>query len=478
MPFIRFILFLFLFRAAIPASAGEAVIFGSDPGYRGKTVHLFIPGNPFLPLPRHSDTVVCDENGRFRFTLRLERGTFVYLETGVYEGSLYAEPGHRYHIGLPPYREKRYTDLVSPFFAPVRFHLEVLSKTGLDGSGHAGGPEGINHSLFRFDTLFSRVNEEVITLRRLGLDSRLDSVIRAMEASFAEDTSLVFRDYRKYKYGILKMNEGRSGLEEIGREYLGPEIRDEHPVFMQLFNLMYREFLFYFSRTEEGAGIRDVINRTHQLDTLRRKIRLHASVTSDTLADLVLLRELYTAFHQGAYHKEAILILLDSMAGDPVIPRYGAYAAQIRQKLSNLMVGSAPPAFVLTDTGGNPYSLADSEGKYVLLVFCTPEHYGCMMEYPFMQSYLARHAEYLDVVSVMVAEQREEVAQFMERNGYTWKALYYKDHPGILRDYEIRAFPVAYLIGPNGRLVLSPAPLPSEGFEQQLFRIMRSRGEV
>jgi hypothetical protein len=82
------------------------------------------------------------------------------------------------------------------------------------------------------------------------------------------------------------------------------------------------------------------------------------------------------------------------------------------------------------------------------------------------------------VVTVMVANERAQVGDFMHQNSYGWKALYYKDQPLILSDYLIKAFPTAYLIGPEGTLILSPAPLPSDGFEQQLFRIMRSRGEI
>ena len=478
MRFVGIFSLLFLGWGWAPLCGQSTSIQGKEPGYAGVEIHLLIPGNPFLPEPRFSDTVICDEDGSFRIFLELEKGSFVYLQTGIYEGSLYVEPGYRYVIALPPYKEKTYADLVSPFFTPVRFPLEVVERKAPDGSVPMRGREGINHKLYKFDTLFAGVNEEVVRKRRQNLESNLDSVILAIETSYSDDTSSFFHDYRKYKYGIMKMNEGKTGLEKIGRKYLGPEIRENHPGFIQLFNAMYRDFLFYFSRTPDGSGIRNEINRSHNLDSLRRMIRSHSSVWNDTLADLILLRELSTVFYEGEYHKQAILILLDSMTRDPVMPEYGRWAGQIRQKLSDLMIGSPPPPFTLTDMKGRSYSLSDSEGKYIYLIFCTPEHYGCMMEYPFLQSYHARHSDYLEVVSVMVAEERENVEQFMERNGYLWKALFYKDRPDILRDYQVRAFPTSYLIGPDGNLVLSPAPLPSEKFEQQLFRIMRSRGEI
>jgi hypothetical protein len=91
---------------------------------------------------------------------------------------------------------------------------------------------------------------------------------------------------------------------------------------------------------------------------------------------------------------------------------------------------------------------------------------------------MEKHAAYLNVVTVMVSEDRSKLEDFMSRNGYSWKVLHYEGQPGVLDDYMVRAYPTGYLIDRNGKLLLSPAILPSEGFEQQLFRIMRSRGEI
>ena len=142
------------------------------------------------------------------------------------------------------------------------------------------------------------------------------------------------------------------------------------------------------------------------------------------------------------------------------------------------MVGHAPPRFILRDTDGNEYTPSCSGGKYVYLFFCTPDHYGCMTEYPYLNSYHTRHSEYLEIVTVIVAREESLVAEFMKRNGYSWRAAYYGDQDGLLGDYQVKAFPAAYLLDRNGNLLLSPAPLPSDGFEQYLFRIMRSRGEI
>ncbi len=445
----------------------SATIRGSDPDYSGALIHVSIPGNPFITVPEYSKTITCGGDGTFEISVNVDTGRMVQLETGIYQAALYVEPGGIYEVVLPAYRKKKYSDRISPFYQPLKVSLRVVND-----------PADVNLEIYRFNSLFAGVNEKVILYRRLGKESDVDSMIRQLESAFEDDTSLFFNEYRRYKYGVLKLNQGKTGLEAISRKYLGPVVRESHPGFMELFKEMFKDFLFYYSRTPQGNGLRNHINRFHHLDSVRNIIGRHPSVWNDTLVDMILLHELSSVFYRGDYHKESILILLDSMVMDPVNPDFALYARQIKEKLSSLVIGHPPPFFSLSDPDGNQFKPADFAGKYTYLMFCTPDHYGCMMEYPYLQSYHVKHSAYLEVVTVMVAEEKDLVGAFMQRNGYGWKALYYDNQPGILEDYLVKAFPTAYLIGPDGNLVFSPAPLPSDGFEQQLFRIMRSRGEI
>jgi len=388
------------------------------------------------------------------------------------------EPGYQYEVELPPYREAEYADLISPFYAPIVIPLRVLSKIDRSTGELVDGTLDVNDMIGRFDSMLVSNNESVLMNRRLGQPTNVDSIILQIESNFITDSLDYFSDYRRYRYGLLKLNEGKMGLESLSLNYLGPVVRELHPGFVELFRAMFKDFLFYYSRTSEGEGIRHCINRTHDLKRAREIIGRHPAVWNDTLTDMILLQELSELFYEGTYHKEAILIILDSMVNDPASPDFALYASQVKDKLSSLVIGHPPPAFKLADPDGKLFSLEDFNGKYIYLMFCTPDHYGCMMEYPFLKSYHEKHAEYLVVLTVMVTEKQSQLKEFMQRNEYHWKTLYYGSQTHVLDDYLVRAFPTAYLIGPDGNLVLSPAPLPSDGFEQQLFRIMRYRGEI
>jgi peroxiredoxin len=472
-PDLRFTLLL-LAVAWLPSFAQTVSIQGADPAYQGASIRIVIPGNPFINSPVYEQHIICDDTGAFQLTLdplngaRIPaEGGIVQLNTGIYEATLFARPGESYNVILPPFKERQYAERISPYAQILRIPLKLEEKQS-----------GINRDLFHFDSIFFPINEQLIFDRRVGRETNVDSIIHLLESEYLDDTTAFFVDYRKYKYGVLKLNQGQTALEEIGKYYLGPVVQESHPGFMELFSAMYKDFLFYYAGTSDGKGIRTHINRTHNLDSIRTIIGKHPSIWDETLVDMILLEELSSLFYRGDYHKEAILILLDSIASRPSNVKMGMYAHQLKEKLSSLVIGHPPPAFSLPGSDGNMYQLSDFKDKYVFLLFCTPDHYGCMMEYPYLTSYVEKHKAYLEVITIMVAEEEKHVTEFMTRNDYQWKALYYDDQTKILEDYQVKAFPMAYLIGPDGKLVLSPGILPTDGFEQQLFRIMRSRGEI
>ncbi len=475
----RTLIFILLIGSSECILGQSASMHAIAPDYADQSIHTSIAWNPFINVAEYSNTLVCDENGEIEQLVPLLSPRVVQFETGVYQLYLYMEPGFHYEVEFPQYIEKKWEEQISPFYQPLVMPLVVRSRSSLSTQESIEGSKDVNHSITQFDSLFIIANGEIISNRKSGQVLNTDSIIQLLETEFHGDSSQFFSDYRRFRYGALKLNEGRTGLAQLSQDYLGPTVMEWHPGFVELFRALFKDFIFYFTNSgEEGLKFRNLVNRNQDFHQARQLILDHPAVWSDTLAEMILLQEFSELFYRGEYHKEAILIMLDSMAHDPVNSEFGIYSAQLMKKLSSLVTGHTPPAISLEDLEGTSWSLSDFEGKYTFLFFGTTDHYGCMMEYPFLQSYIEKHSDYLNVITVMTSEDRNKLDDFMARNGYTWTVLHYEGQPGVLDDYMVRAYPLAYLIDRNGKLLLSPATLPSEGFEQQLFRIMRSRREI
>ncbi len=219
--------------------------------YAGQSILTSVAWNPFVTIPEYSNRVVCDEKGEFEHVVPLKSPRVVQFETGIYQLYLYMEPGFHYEVELPDYREKKWDDQISPFFQPLALPLVVLSRTSLNTRERINGSKDVNHTIATFDSLFITANREIINHRKLGQPVNTDSIIQHMEAVFKRDSSRFFSDYRRFRYGAFKLNEGKTGLARLSQDYLGPTLIEWHPGFVELFRALFKDFIFYFSGSTE-----------------------------------------------------------------------------------------------------------------------------------------------------------------------------------------------------------------------------------
>ncbi|MFZ5940262.1 MAG: TlpA family protein disulfide reductase [Bacteroidota bacterium] len=479
MKIIRIIFLFLLILPLAPAEAQDCRISGMADDYGKGSYPVYTVTNPVSLKTLEAGKLEIGDDGHFKAVLKTEVPCWFYSDIGIYRMMLFTEPGHDYEVVLPPFREKSDQQKLNPYFEPITVHLRVLKRSDKSNNTIIPGDEEINDRLYRFDTLFFSMSDRVLLRKRDGFPVSTPDSIRDFELQFNSDTSVYFRSYRNYRYGLLELSAGTSGLGAVRDLYLSePVPRYREPAYMELFDKMFNEFLVFYGRTPEGRDLVAAVNKYHNLGLLRECLRKHPAVKTDTIADLVILKDLYSQFFKETFYRESIIMLLDSLIDHPALPDYGRMAGEIKTKLTTLVPGNLPPDFSLTGMDGQKKSLEDFRGKYVYLFFCTPDNYSCMIEYPYLKTYFEKHSAYLEVVNIMICDNSDQMTAFMKNNGYRWPSLFYGDQPEVLIDYDVRIFPASYLIGPDGKLILAPAKLPSEGFEQSLFKIMRSRGDI
>lgn len=472
-------LILILLLAASISFGQNVMVHGNEAEYAGMKIAVDHVFNPITGHTHTLDTLTIDDQGNFNLDLSIDALTWIQMELGIYQSVFLLLPGRDYRISFPVRRDKTEAEIKSPFFESPIIHLQAEETSALKGGEQIPREVELNTQIFGFDTMLYRINTRQLVARQENRIFALDSIIGSIEDDYQKDTSVYFSKYRAYRYGLLQMNSGAKSLASIYENYLAVEYPELHnPAFLDLFSKMYEKFFYYFSRTDQGENVNRIINLEHNLEALRTELRKHNSIPNDTIADLVILKEVSETFYRDFFYKKALLILLDSLRVNPSLPIYAVYAEDIHAKITRLTIGTKAPEFSLPDQFGKNISMNDFQDKYIFIMFCTPENYSCMKEYPFLKAMHAKHHEYLEVVSIMVTESIKTMQEFISNNNYTWTTLFYGNSDDILDLYNIRAYPTCYLVGPDGLLIQSPATLPTEGFEQQLFRIMRSRGDL
>lgn len=112
----------------------------------------------------------------------------------------------------------------------------------------------------------------------------------------------------------------------------------------------------------------------------------------------------------------------------------------------------APDAAVEQVGGGDPVSLSDFSGKWVLVNFWASWCAPCKSESPDIEAYRKAHPG-LEVVGINVKDATTDAERFIRETGIDWVQLH--DGDGDRQDaYGIAALPETFLVDPDGDLAL------------------------
>jgi peroxiredoxin len=199
---------------------------------------------------------------------------------------------------------------------------------------------------------------------------------------------------------------------------------------------------------------------------------------NDTIREFVLLNELYQGFYEKDYPLQLTLDLIDTIGNRTFSTLTRNIATNLSTSITTLQPGYYPPQFTLKSIDGNEYTLESFKGKYCYLGFCSLSNLGCLKEFEYLKYQNSKHNKYLQIITIVPEKEKQEISAFVNINSVSWLILYSKNGESLCRDYKVKAFPLFFLIDKEGKLVLSPSPLPSENFEKVLFSVLRAKGDI
>ncbi len=450
--------------------AQPVVISGNAPAYAGEDLAFYTLTDHITDNEKELSRCRISPAGDFRLEIETAETRQVFAHLGVIKAVLWIEPHQEYHIVLPEKTEKSPEEILNPFFEPVEIHL------GLENFRD----DELNTLIMMFDDAYIPYYEKHVNdIYAKSQSGRIDEDIEQIEKSFTQYTDPFFKAYRLYSYGELKLLANQQKVRSLSREYFTRQpVLYFHPAYMKLFDQVYEKYFTFFARSEAGKKIYDDINRSNSYTALLRTLSTDSNTSNDTLRELIILKSVYDEFYGMEFSRNGLLTMLDSLVLTSKIPVHKEIGLNIRHKITRLQPGYDPPDFELYDADSNLFRLSDLKGKYVYINFCTSYSYTCMNEFQLLNGIHQRHHQRLTIVTISMDPHESTFNQFKKNYKHEWIFLYYGHQPDVIKEYDIRAFPTYFLIGPDGKLIYSPAPSPSENFEIKLFEAMRARGDL
>jgi len=451
-----------------PADAATAKITGRSEDHAGDSITFFSYTNMITFGEEKVASCVVGDSGLFECTLSLEEPRLIFSHLGVYNCFMYAEPGMVYDIRLPRKRPKSIADEANQFFEETSVHLSLKVTGTTGGVAVPGKDEELNFLIHAFnDYFYPYYYKFAVNAYSDRIDQKeLKDAVENLQSPFRDIRSPFFLDYMAYRIGLLNHYGNQVSSQRIMEDlFLEKPVMYQNPAYMELFNEIFNDFFNQFNEQHPRRNLPVILNRDRDYAGLNEILARDASLRNDSLRELILLKAFYEGFYDQQNIRSSMLQLLDSLQVNTGIEIHRKMVREIMLEITRLLPGYAPPDFALYDQDSTLVHLSDFQGAYIYLMFCNSFSYYCVKEYEYLKILQQRLQGQVRILTILVDDSFQSMQELLRNNPYPWTFVHFSNQPQVIDDYDIQTYPSYFLIGPEGKLILSPAPSPVENFE-------------
>lgn len=451
--------FLLLFSGWLQAQTVK--ISGKVSGFEpGSLVRVRVYADQFSRLKKTMAAVRTDSAGFFELSFPLKKTTFALLDVNLKQTSFYLQPGAVYHFQITQDSAARQ---FHSFYAPLQATFQASD-------------DSLNAFIERYDDLFSQfINRHFRDVYQFHNRQIFNQFKQQVKARFSQVENPYVKQYIHYSLASMEWGGRMRSLPEIVQnEFAG------HPVLynnIQYTNFFTDFFQAYFQSTVKKPVTLDKLQQLIPEHNLQKLDALYAqapALNSDRrvreLAEMVQWASLY---HRPGFDPSDIDALFRQMAIKSPFAENRKIAEDYRVKLRQMQPGTPAPAFRLPDFTGKEFSLKDFRGKFVLISFIGTHCPVCNFQLNQLKSLQQNLIDFtnLTIVSGKVTSDFIQNARPLQRQ---WPFLLLGKDILLLEKYQIVNYPAYVLIGPAGRIIMAPAPMPDENLEQRIHSVINA----
>jgi thiol-disulfide isomerase/thioredoxin len=439
-------------------------ITGSAPGAEGKKIEVIAAADLLTGLETSLAQATVDSTASFTLSFRTDRILSVVLAIDFHRGEIYIEPGKSYNLSIAPLDYNQMLEL-NPFEESQS--LEIFLKESK--------PDDLNSLVQDFNTEYNKfVLDNFNYLYRDKDKARLDTFRVKMNRKFPEGKNAYFTDYVKYKLASLEQVANVMGKSPMVKKYFSDSpVLYNNVEYMDFFREFFSKYITTLSRPLKFLNYSGMLNGANAYPELMKALEADTLLRRPQLRELVLLRNLMEMYDDPLFKQESIRNVLAAISKQSKFPDNSLIADDLGKYLTRLRHGSPAPAFTLQDRNKKKVSLSDLKGKPVLLGFWTTYCPACLSEMELMKPLADKYGNRMNFVSISADKEFVKMVFFLNlKKDFTWTFLHLGNETGLLRDYDVRSFPLFVLIDGQGKIVQYPADLPGSGLESSLEKLL------
>ena len=447
-------LFIILYLPFI-AISGTVRIIGTAPGAEGKRIEVIKFTDLITFQEKNVAEAMVDSTGKFTLSFNLNETIYAMLSIDFHRSELLLEPSRSYFIKIESmdYNEMKE---VNPFIESTKLEVSFMNDD----------PTELNFLVQVFDNAYNDfLLKNFNALYRERNKARLDTFQIQMESTFIETQNQYFRSYFKYKLAGLYQLTQTISQPQIGKTYfMDQPILYENVEYMKFMNDYFKKYLTATCRTLKFTNYNTLLSEADPYKAMMLALAKDSILKKSQLRELVMLKGLDEMYNTTGFDKEKVMELIRKLSAESKYPETRMIAENIILVLTKLRIGSAAPPFKLKNRDQKEVTLAAFRGKPVVLNFWTTYCQGCITEMDMMKPIYDKYKDQVVFISIAADKNLQKMNFFLDqKKDFVWNFLHLGENFNLLKDYEVKSYPLYVLIDKNGNISQYPADLPDSG---------------
>lgn len=437
-------------------------MYGVAQDYAGYSLEIYRYADYITHNRELMGVVMVDSAGHFDYSFDVSEITYAFVDLSSYRAHIYIEPDVEYQVALPPFRPRPDADRFNPFYQPEDIELGIVNSTGC-----------LNEAIRNYDVYFSSVYHknaiDMVRSRNIKKSELVTSLCDSVAAAQHCDHPY-FKRYVHYRdVQIFATPRLRSVRGVIGEKFANDSVSYDVPSYWDALGLIGQSFIASYVKTRHGTHLgKSLSYKPISFGDLSSAMLNDSIFANDDLREAVLLKGIYDGFYTGYFGGGFTDSLLITATNQAKCDRSRKIAFDILQKKNRLKPGTLAPDFVLLDINGKERSLSEMRGKFVYLAFMHTQNYSCMKDIPALSGIQRKYKRDMLVVGIMTDEESDKLGPYFQNKKIEWTVLSYNLMQSVVIDYGVESLPTYFIIDPDGRVAVSPAPAPTENFEEAI----------
>jgi peroxiredoxin len=459
---LRFLIFILLLPFV---SLSQPVrITGTAPGAEGKRIEVIKFEDLITFQEKTIASSLVDSTGNFSLTFNLDQTIYANLSIDFHRVDFYIQPSKAYNINIAPMNYNEMKE-INPFLQSAKLEIGFAKDD----------PGELNSHIQAFDSVYNDfLLHNFNALYRDRNKPKLDSFRMTAVTTFGVVKDFYFVNYAKYKIASLVQLGQAMNQAEIGRMYFAnAPVLYENTEYMDFFNQYFSKYITATCRALKFTDYNTILNGPESYKRMMKALEADSTLKKTQLRELVMIKGLMEMYHTTGYKQENIIALLRSVADESKIQENRQVAGDVIRLLTKLRAGTAAPGFKLKNKMQKEVTLADFKGKPVVLNFWTTYCQGCITEMDKLKPIYDKFSDQVSFISISADRDFSKMQFFVNlKSDFVWNFLHIGDDYNLLKEYNVKSYPLFVLIDKDGNIVQYPADLPGSGLELSIQKLV------